>query len=183
MPWLVPTSYRLSRWGSPATSLRHFLSGAFIIHGIVPGPFMMVTHGELIYALFASMLIANGIHLIIGRLGITIWSYIAKAPKPAVLPPVIVLCIVGVFLPGQSLFDVSVMLVFAGVGLAMRRTGFSPVCLVIGFLLGSLFEGYLRQPLLLYKFELSAVVESPIALAFLALTAIVLLRAFWKIRS
>jgi len=163
--------------GIPGNIAAALLIGAFIIHGIVPGPFMMTMHGDLIYALFASMLMANGVHLVIGKLGIPVWAFVARTPKELILPPVVILCIVGVYLPGQSLFDISVMLVFAGVGLAMRRTGFSVVCLVIGFLLGGMFETSLRQSLLLYKSDVTAIVESPIAMVFLALTLIVLARA------
>ena len=95
-----------------------------------------------------------------------------------ILPLVIVLCIAGVYLPTQSMFDIGVMLAFAGVGLVMRRTGFSVVCLVIGFLLGGMFETSLRQTLLLYKSDMTAVLYSPIALIFLALTVFILVRAF-----
>ncbi|MEM1047917.1 MAG: tripartite tricarboxylate transporter permease [Pseudomonadota bacterium] len=170
---LVPTI----ALGIPGNIAAALLIGAFIIHGIVPGPFMITMHGDLVYALFASMLIANAVHLVIGRLGIPIWALIARVPRAIVLPPVVILCMVGVYLPGQSLFDVAVMLVFAGLGLAMRRTGFSIVCLVIGFLLGGMFETSLRQSLLLYKSDLTRIVESPIALVFLALTVLILVRA------
>ena len=54
--------------------------GAFIIHGITPGPFMMQTNGELVYALFASMLIANVVHLVVGRFGIPIRVQVTTAP-------------------------------------------------------------------------------------------------------
>ena len=138
---------------------------------------MLTMHGDVVYALFASMLMANFVHLAIGRVGIPVWSLVARTPKALVLPPVIIMCIVGVYLPGQSLFDVSVMLVFTGVGLAMRRTGFPVVCLVIGFLLGSMLETSLRQSLLLYKSDFTVVFESPIAIVFLLLTVIVLIRA------
>ncbi len=170
---LVPTI----ALGIPGNIAAALLIGAFIIHGIVPGPFMITMHGDLVYALFASMLIANAVHLVIGRLGIPIWALIARVPRAIVLPPVVILCMVGVYLPGQSLFDVGVMLVFAGLGLAMRRTGFSIVCLVIGFLLGGMFETSLRQSLLLYKSDLTRMLESPIALVFLALTVLILVRA------
>lgn len=173
---LVPTI----ALGIPGNIAAALLIGAFIIHGIVPGPFMMTMHGDLIYALFASMLMANLVHLVIGKLGIPLWAVVARTPKTLILPPVILLCIVGVYLPGQSLFDVAVMLVFAGIGLAMRRTGFSVVCLVIGFLLGGMFETSLRQSLLLYKSDLWVLFESPIALVFLALTLFVLIRSLWK---
>lgn len=174
---LVPTI----ALGIPGNIVAALLISAFIIHGIVPGPFMMTMHGDLIYALFASMLMANGIHLIIGRLGIPIWAWVAKAAKPLILPPVLVLCIVGVYLPGQSMFDIGVMLAFAGLGLLMRRTGFSVVCLVIGFLLGGMFETSMRQSLLLYKTDYFAIVNSPISLVFLCLAAFVLVRSFRKL--
>lgn len=170
---LVPTI----ALGIPGNIAAALLIGAFIIHGIVPGPFMMTMHGDLIYALFASMLIANGLHLIIGRAGISFWAMIARVPKSIILPPVVVLCIVGVYLPGQSLFDVGVMLVFAGVGLVMRRTGFSVVCLVIGFLLGGMFETSLRQSLLIYKNDFSQILYSPISMVFLVLTAFIMVRS------
>lgn len=174
---LVPTI----ALGVPGNIAAALLIGAFIIHGIVPGPFMLQQHGELIYALFASMLMANGVHLLIGRLGIPLWAKIARTPRAVILPPVLVLCIVGVYLPNQSLFGVGVMLVFAGLGLVMQRLGFSVVCLVIGFLLGSMLENSLRQSLRLYRADLSVVFESPIALAFLALTVIILVRAVRRV--
>ncbi|MFK7751870.1 MAG: tripartite tricarboxylate transporter permease [Sedimentitalea sp.] len=167
---LVPTI----ALGVPGNIAAALLIGAFIIHGIVPGPFMLTMHGDVIYALFASMLMANFVHLAIGRLGIPIWAMIARTPKALVLPPVIAMCIVGVYLPTQSLFDVAVMLIFAGVGLAMRRTGFSVVCLVIGFLLGGMLETSFRQSMLLYKSDITAIFSSPIALVFLLLTVAVL---------
>ena len=174
---LVPTI----ALGIPGNIAAALLIGAFIIHGIVPGPFMMTMHGDLIYALFASMLLANGLHLVIGRIGIPVWGMIARTPKAVILPPVLILCIVGVYLPGQSLFDVAVMLVFAGLGLAMRRTGFSVVGLVIGFLLGGMFETSLRQSLLLYKADWTGIVESPIAIVFLVLTLVIVVRALRRV--
>ena len=170
---LVPTI----ALGIPGNIAAALLIGAFIIHGIVPGPFMLTMHGDLVYALFASMLMANFVHLVIGRVGIPIWGWIARVPRSLVLPPVVVMCIVGVYLPGQSLFDIGVMLAFAGVGLVMNRSGFPVVCLVIGFLLGGMLENSLRQSMLLYKSDLSVLVESPIAIVFIVLTIIVLARA------
>jgi putative tricarboxylic transport membrane protein len=167
--------------GIPGNIAAALLISAFIIHGIVPGPFMMVQYGDLIYALFASMLMANGIHLVIGKLGIPVWAWVAKAPKALILPAVLVMGLVGVYLPGQSMFDVATVLVFTGVGLVMRRTGFSVVCLVIGFLLGGMFETSLRQSLLLYKSDWSAIVESPISIVFLVLTLVILLRSLRRI--
>ncbi|MCP5368687.1 MAG: tripartite tricarboxylate transporter permease, partial [Hyphomicrobiales bacterium] len=169
---LVPTI----ALGIPGNIAAALMIGAFMVHGVVPGPFMMESHGELIYSIFASMLIADGIHLVIGRLGIRIWGHITRVPRTVILPVVVVLCVVGVYVPTQSMFDVGVMLVFGGLGYLMRRTGFSIVCLVIGFLLGPMFETSLRQTMLMYKSDLSVLVSSPIALVFVLLT----LYSLWR---
>ena len=71
----------------------------------------------------------------------------------------------------------SAIFCFALVGLALLRTGFPVVCLVIGFLLSDLFETSLRQSLLLYRSDFSVILTSPIAILFLLMTAFILLRA------
>lgn len=169
---LVPTI----ALGIPGNIAAALIIGAFMIHGVVPGPFMIEQHGELVYGIFASMLICNVIHLAIGRVGIRLWGHITRVPRNVILPVVIVLCIAGVYVPAQSMFDVGMMLAFAGLGYLMRCTGFSIVCLVIGFLLGPMFETSLRQTMLMYKSDLTVLISSPIALLFVVLTLISLWR-------
>ena len=158
--------------GIPGNIAAALLIGAFMIHGVVPGPLMMETHGELIYGIFASMLLANAVHLVIGRLGIRIWSHFVKIPKYIIFPLVIMLCIVGVYIPTNSLFEVGLLFVFAGLGYIMRKTGFSLVCLLIGFLLGPMLEMSLRQSILMHKSDFSIFITSPISAIFLILTVL-----------
>ena len=136
--------------GIPGNVAAALLIGAFMIHGVVPGPLMMIEHGALVYSIFASMLMANVAHLIIGRIGITIWVKFVLIPKKIILPVVTVFCFLGVYIPSNSMFDVGLLLVFGGIGYFMRKSGFSIVCLVIGFLLGPMLEMALRQTCLLY---------------------------------
>jgi len=157
--------------GIPGNVAAALLIGAFMIHGVVPGPLMMIEHGALVYSIFASMLMANVAHLIIGRLGIRLWVQFVKVPKKYILPVVTVMCILGVYIPTNSMFEVGMLLVFGGIGFLMRKSGFSIVCLVIGFLLGPLFEMSLRQTMLMYKTDLTILFTSPISLTFLILTA------------
>ncbi|MEM7407846.1 MAG: tripartite tricarboxylate transporter permease [Pseudomonadota bacterium] len=156
--------------GIPGNVAAAVLIGAFEIHGVVPGPLMIREHGVLIYSIFASMLMANIAHLIIGRLGIRIWVQFVRIPKHVILPTVIVLCVIGVYIPSNSMFDVALLFVFTLLGFLMRKGGFSIVCLVIGFLLGDDFEIALRQAVLMNSNDLSVLFQSPIALFFLALT-------------
>jgi putative tricarboxylic transport membrane protein len=156
--------------GIPGNVAAALLIGAFMIHGVVPGPMMMTEHAELVYSIFAAMLTANLLHLIIGRIGIGFWGKVLLVPRTIILPTVVILCIAGVYIPTNSLFDVGMMFAFAALGLIMRRAGFSIVCLVIGFLLGPMFELSLRQTMLMYKTDLSILFTSPISLIFQLLT-------------
>ncbi len=156
--------------GIPGNIAAALLIGAFLIHGVSPGPFMMVEHGALIYGIFASMLMANVVHLIVGRLGIPIWVMALRIPKPIILSCVVVLCVVGVYGPSSSFFEVGLMFVFAILGYVMRKTGFSLVCLFIGFLLGPLLEHTLRQTMILYDNNIFVLFTRPVSLPFMLLT-------------
>ncbi|MGR3822761.1 MAG: tripartite tricarboxylate transporter permease [Salipiger marinus] len=176
---LVPTI----ALGIPGNIAAALLIGALVMHGVVPGPFMLTMHGELIYGLFASMIIANLIHLIIGRAGLSFWVQFARIPRRLILPPVLMFSIFGIYLPTQSLWDVGVMLAFAGLGILFSRAGISVVCTVIGFLLGEMFETSLRQSLQLYQVDGLAVLASPVAAAFLLLAIAIVFRAIWRGRK
>ncbi len=176
---LVPTI----ALGIPGNIAAALLIGALVMHGVVPGPFMLTMHGELIYGLFASMIIANLIHLIIGRAGLSLWVQFARIPRRLILPPVLMFSIFGIYLPTQSLWDVGMMLAFAGLGILFTRAGISVVCTVIGFLLGEMFETSLRQSLQLYQVDGLAMLASPVAAIFLLLAIAVVFRAIWRGRT
>ena len=76
----------------------------------------------------------------IGRAGIRIWAQFVRIPKHVVLPTVVILCVIGVYIPSNSMFDVGLLFLFTGLGYLMRKGGFSIVCLVIGFILGDDFD-------------------------------------------
>ena len=169
--------------GIPGNLAAALLIGAFMIHGITPGPFMMQENGDIIYALFASMLMANLVHAFIGRLGIPIWVKVLRAPKGIILPLVIVLCVVGVYLPSSSIFEVGLMFLFMAAGYIMRKMSYSLVSFFMGFMIGPMLEHSLRQTLMLYG-NLSALFTRPVALPFMLITLFLILRiGFQKKKS
>ena len=87
-----------------------------------------------------------------------------------IIKEVILLCIIGVYIPSNSMWDVGLLFLFTVLGYLMRKGGFSIVCLVIGFLLGENFEISLRQAVLMNSGNIGVLFTSPIALTFLCLT-------------
>ena len=163
--------------GIPGNLAAALLIGAFIIHGITPGPFMMIKHGDLVYSMFAAMLVANMAHAVIGRFGSPIWVLALKAPMGIILSVVIILCAVGVYIPAPSLFEIGMMLAFTGLGYIMRKLAFSIVSFFMGFMLGPMLEHSLRQTINLYG-SLSVLFTEPIALICMLITLYVIWRSY-----
>jgi len=169
---LVPTI----ALGIPGNLAAALLIGAFMIHGITPGPFMMEKSGAMIYSLFASMLMANAVHALIGRYGSPIWVQVLKAPIGIILPSVIVLCVIGVYLPASSLFEVGLMFMFMMVGYILRKLSYSLVSFFMGFLLGPMLEHSIKQTMMLYG-NMTVLITRPAALPFILIT----LYLIWRI--
>ncbi len=76
--------------GIPGTTTPALLVGAFLIHGILPGPTMFENHGRLIYGLFGAMMVANLGNLVLGQFGLRVFTMVLRVPKRIIFPVVIV---------------------------------------------------------------------------------------------
>jgi putative tricarboxylic transport membrane protein len=166
--------------GIPGNVVAALLIGAFIIHGVTPGPMMFEENGQLIYGIYAAMLLANLINLFVGNLGLRIFAKALSAPRDIVYPIIIFICITGALITENSLFSVFVMLLFAALGYFMRKFQFSFVNFIIGFVLGPMLELSLQQTLTISRNNPMIMLERPIALGFLLLTALFLWRVSRK---
>ncbi|MGD9124001.1 MAG: tripartite tricarboxylate transporter permease [Desulfarculaceae bacterium] len=166
--------------GIPGNVVAALLIGAFIIHGVTPGPMMFEENGQLIYGIYAAMLLANLINLFVGNLGLRIFAKALSAPRDIVYPIIIFICITGAYITENSLFSVFVMLLFAALGYFMRKFQFSFVNFIIGFVLGPMLELSLQQTLTISRNNPMIMLERPIALGFLLLTALFLWRVSRK---
>ncbi len=155
--------------GIPGNIAAALIISAFMIHGIQPGPLLFQEQGRLIYGLFCALILANGLNLITGLLGLRLWSQVIKAPESIIFPAALLLCTVGVYLATGSLFGVAVMFVFALLGYIMNACGFSVIVFVIAFFLGERFELSLSQSLNIIDGDMRLLLDHPVALFLLAL--------------
>lgn len=158
--------------GIPGSVSAALIISALMIQGIEPGPLLFEQQGRLIYSLFGAMVMANGVNLLIGHLGLRMWTRVVRAPESIIFSSALLLCIVGVSLSTGGLFGVAVMLVFAGAGYLMTAFGFSVVIFIIAFFLGPRFEISMSQSLVLLNGDPLALLHYPIALVLLALAAV-----------
>ena len=168
--------------GIPGNLAAAMLIGAFLIHGIVPGPSVFQEHGQLIYGIFGAMLIANVLNLVIGQVGLRFFALLVSLPKTVIHPVIVVLCIVGAYVIDSGMFAVGIMFIFAVLGYIMRKIGFSFATFVIGFVLGPMFELSLRQSIILFQETPLDALTRPIVLVFLGLTLFSLWRVYVRTR-
>lgn len=161
--------------GIPGDIGAAILLGAFMIHGLHPGPLLFKEHTDVIYAIFMALLLANVFAHIFASCYIKIASKIAMVPKWYIFPTVLAFCFVGVYGFNQSVFDIWMTFLFGFLGYIMRKNGFPVAPLLIAFILEPILERAFRQSLLLSSGTLEIFFKNPISLFFLILTAISIL--------
>jgi putative tricarboxylic transport membrane protein len=147
----------------PGSAPAAVLMAAMIIHGVKPGPLIMVENPEFVYDVVTMMLFATMGILIFGLVLTKALVQVLRVPQHLITPIVFVLCTVGSFAIAGRLFDVYVMLAFGLIGFALRHYGYPMAPLVLGIVLGDLLEKNLRRALILSDGNLSPFFTRPIA--------------------
>lgn len=158
--------------GIPGSISAALLISAFKIHGIQPGPLLFETQGRLIYGLFGAMLMANLCNLFVGHISMRLWTFVVRAPASFILPSALLFCFVGVYVSTGGMFGVSIMLISAVVSYGMGLMGLPVIVFIIAFFLGNRFESLLSQTLVTLDGSPLALLQHPVALGLLGLSAV-----------
>lgn len=160
--------------GIPGNVATAIILGAFVIHGITPGPQIISEHPHMVYGLFGVMLLGDVANLVVGLFTVGLFAKIVRIPMRFIIPCVMLLCVTGVVVSG-SLFDAWMLLGMAALGFFMRMLNFSFITFIIGFILGPMFERSLRQALILANDSPVYLLHRPIACLFIALSIFLLI--------
>ena len=163
--------------GIPGSATTALIVGAFLIHGITPGPFVMQQNGAVIYGLFASLLLANVANLALGSVGLRFFVRFLAVPRPLILATGALLCVTGAYVSTGSMFGIGIVLAFGGLGYLLRKLEIPFVVFLIGFVLGPIFERALRNTVNLFDDPWRLAAEHPLLPALLALAAYTLWRS------
>jgi putative tricarboxylic transport membrane protein len=153
----------------PGSAPTAVLMAAMIIHGVRPGPMIMVENAQFVYDVVAMMLFATIGILIYGLTLTRVLVQVLRVPQHVIVPIIFVLCAVGSFAIAGRLFDVYVMLAFGLIGFVLRHFGYPMAPLVLGIVLGDLLEKNLRRALVLSDGDLTPFFTRPISALFAAL--------------
>lgn len=169
--------------GIPGNVASALLIGAFVIHGMIPGPLMFEQNAQFIYSIYGSLILANIFLFLSGKVGLRLFCKAVQIPSPILYPLIIFTCIMGSYLGQYSTFDVALMLIFATLAWFMRRFGFSIICLIIGFILAPIWETSLQQVIISSEQNPYMIFERPVALALIALSIWIVIHSWLKDRK
>lgn len=168
---MIPT-LTLALPGSAAAAV---LIAAMYIHGVRPGPMLMIENAAFLYQVIGMLLLATLANLFFGLTLTKLFIRIVSIPQERLMAVIAVLCIVGSFAVTQRMFEVYVMLVFGILGFALREMRYPMAPLVLGIVLGDLLDTNLRRGLGLTDGDWTPFFTRPISLVlFLIVAATVL---------
>ena len=166
--------------GIPGDGVTAMLLGGFMIHGLTPGPLLFITDADFVFGIFAALLVANVVMLILEFFGIRIFIRLLKVPKYYLLPVIAVLCVVGSFAVSSRVFDVITILIFGLIGYAMYKGKIPLAPSILGFILGPLVETNLRRGMQLTEGSFWAFFQRPIAATFMVCAIIAIIVPIYK---
>jgi putative tricarboxylic transport membrane protein len=166
--------------GIPANATIGIIMGALLIHGISPGPRLIVDHADLFWGVVTSMFIGNAMLIVLNVPLVGVFVSLLRIPQTVMAPFILMFCGIGAYSLNNSVDDVLSMAGFGLLGYGLRKTGFDPAPLLLAFVLGSLLEQNLRQGLLIGYGSPAIFIEKPIAAFFLAAAVLGLL---WPLAS
>jgi putative tricarboxylic transport membrane protein len=161
--------------GIPPNVVLAVLLGAFMIHGIVPGPLLIRDHPDVFWGLVGSMYIGNVVLVILNLPLIPLWVQVLRIPGKILYPLVLLFCLVGAYGIHNNVFDIVVMIVFGIVGYLCRQNGYEGAPLILSFVLGPLFEVNFRRSLIMSEGSFSIFFTRPIALGALIVSLVIVI--------
>lgn len=168
--------------GIPGSGTTAVLLGGLMMWGLRPGPLLFTESPDFAWGLIASMYLGNVICVAVAVMVIPVLVHILRVPRRIIMPVVTVVCVVGSYSVGNSMFDVCLMLAAGVIGYYLIHYNYPVAPLLLAFVLAPILEKSLNASFEISGGDPAIFVSSPIAATFLGITvAICLVPVFKKI--
>ncbi|HEX9809172.1 MAG TPA: tripartite tricarboxylate transporter permease [Alphaproteobacteria bacterium] len=169
---LVPTI----AFGVPGSASMAILLGAFLIHGLIPGPDMLTKNLDVTYSMVWSVALANILGAGICYAFSQQFAKLAILRYTLILPPIMAIVYLGAFQGQRQWGDLYALLFFGTLGWAMKQLKWPRPPMVLGFVLGDLLERYLF--ISVERYGTDWIWQRPVVVVMLGIAALGLLRPF-----
>ena len=158
--------------GVPGDGSTAILMGAFMLHGMVPGPSLFVEQGNILYAIMFGLIIVNIFMWLVGKFFTRWYAHITRIPFEILSPIVLTFCIAGSYSTNNRIYDIYIILLFGIVAYILRRLDFQMVPILLGIVLGPLAEKNFRRAMVISEGSWSIFFTRPIACAFIVVAVV-----------
>ncbi len=163
--------------GIPGSSSTAVLMGGLMVHGIMPGPSLMSEYADVTYTLIWAVVLSNFAMLFLGLLLTRMSISVTRVKDRIMAPLIIVLCVIGSFSINNNIFDVILMFAFGILGYVMDKLKIPTAPMVVGLILGDMFNVTLHQSLLISHGSWAVFAKNPISATLLAIAFLSLLQS------
>jgi len=168
--------------GIPGSAPAAVLLAAMVLHGVRPGPMIMIETPAFIPSVVAMVLVASMAMLIFGIAITKPLMFVLSIPRERLMPVVFVLCVIGPYAITNRLFDIWVMLGFGTLGFILRQMNYPMAPLVLGIVLGPILDKSFRRGLTLTGGDLEPFFVRPISAVICLLTVLTVLLSIGRVR-
>ena len=165
--------------GIPGDAVTAIIIGALFIHGLNPGPMLMIDRPETFWFIVGALSLANVFMLVFGLTGVRLFTRIVEMPRAVLIPLILLLSIVGAYAVNNAVTDVYWMLGFGVFGYFLKLYGYQVGPVILGVILSRLIDENWRRAIISEQESLAGllrgVLASPLSLALLAAVVLILL--------
>jgi putative tricarboxylic transport membrane protein len=155
--------------GIPGDACTAVLMGALTIHNLQPGPMLFQSHADTVHQIFAGMISANIVFVILGLIFARFFAKVINIDRKFLVPLIFITCMVGSYAINNVLFDLITCVIFGVIGYIMLRFDFPVAPMVLAQILGSMMESNFRRSLSMSQGDFMIFFTRPITVIILAL--------------
>lgn len=134
--------------GIPGDAVTAVIIGALYIHGLKPGPLLLVETPHLFWFIVGNLALANVFLLIFGLTGIKVFTKIVECPRAILIPLIVILSSVGAYAIQNNPVDIYWMLLFGVIGYFLKTYGFQVGPIILGVILGPMMDANYRRAMI-----------------------------------
>ncbi|HWI14347.1 MAG TPA: tripartite tricarboxylate transporter permease, partial [Burkholderiales bacterium] len=160
--------------GIPGSGATAVILGAFLLHGMQPGPQVFMSNSALVYAIFASLLLGVIGMCLLGYFAIKLLIKVLYLPEAVTSAFVVLFCFIGAFSARNNITDLWMIVIFGVVGYLFERFRFPIAPMVLGCILGAPAESAFMTSMISYDNDWSIFFSRPISGAIMIFVVLAL---------
>lgn len=165
---LIPTL----AFGIPGSAEMAVFLGLLVLHGLQPGPSLLLNHMDIITSLMLSIAIASVLASVLCLMVAKKLALITLIDVNYLVPVILAVSLVGAYALKSSMYDVMVAVAFGGIGYLMIRFDYPRLPLVIALFLGEILEVSYRQSMMIARGDWTIFFTRPLSMTLFVLIVV-----------